>query len=189
MPNLYYPLEVMQFRNDAGIRSEVSATFGRVRNRGTRSHQGWDLFAPSGTPCFSVADGYVAWIRNAGSYGLQLGIEFNRDGSTGSSDSTDLVLAFYAHLSRVSIAAGTFVRGGQQVAETGTTGNASARFPHLHFELRTLGARTVGRGLVNRIDPSEVFGYQFLSCNSTRIGGVDLVAGMSITTGVATPVR
>ncbi len=72
MSGFYYPIEVMQLR-DQRLDSSHSATFGPVRNNQTRNHQGWDLFAPVGTRCYAIAAGHVEWIRNIGDYGQQFG--------------------------------------------------------------------------------------------------------------------
>src|ERR1700744_4427607 len=141
MPTFYNPLEVMRLRNDAGVRfSTIGATFGpdvRRNADGTpKKHQGWDLYAPVGTPAYAVADGIVVWTRDQGDYGKQLLLQFNKDGSLTSSTEGTLY-AFYAHLSDISSEAMSQVKGGQRIAFTGVTGNADQKYPHLHFEIRT----------------------------------------------------
>jgi murein DD-endopeptidase MepM/ murein hydrolase activator NlpD len=191
MPTFYNPLEVMRLRNDAGIRfSIVGATFGpdvRRNADGTpKKHQGWDLYAPQGTPAYAVADGIVVWTRNHGDYGMQLLLQFNREGSlTSSPDST--LYAFYAHLSKIKVSVMDQVRGGRQIALTGTTGNADPRYPHLHFEIRTTASTGV-TGLNGRLDPSTILGGQILSCTSELIGGIDTVRMVCSATDQATPV-
>ncbi|MBC7323852.1 MAG: M23 family metallopeptidase, partial [Moorella sp. (in: Bacteria)] len=55
----------------------------------------------------------------------------------------------YAHNSRNLVKAGEYVRGGDPIAEVGSTGNA--RGPHLHFEVREKGkAVNPERYLINR---------------------------------------
>ena len=71
MPTIYNPLEVMQLRNDAGLRfNSIGATFGpdvRRKSGGRpKPHQGWDLYAKIGTPVFAVAGGIVVWTRTQG---------------------------------------------------------------------------------------------------------------------------
>jgi murein DD-endopeptidase MepM/ murein hydrolase activator NlpD len=180
----------MRLRNDAGIRfSTIGATFGpdvRRNADGTpKKHQGWDLYAPEGTPAYAVADGVILWTRNHGDYGTQLLLQFSRDGASASSDTA--VYAFYAHLSDITVKEMAQVLGGQQIALTGTTGNADSRYPHLHFEIRTT-ARTDVTGLTDRLDPSTILGGQLLSCGSENIGGIDTVQMVCRTTDQATPV-
>jgi murein DD-endopeptidase MepM/ murein hydrolase activator NlpD len=146
------PLDHMRIR-----RQLVNHTFGMVRNRGTRPHQGWDLAAPEGTPVFAIANGRIRDARDEGDYGMQLVLEFMHKGRT--------LYAFYAHLSGVLVAEGGAVYEGQLLGFTGRTGNASnlaVAEDHLHFEIRE-GAIRPGRGLVNRLDPGEVLGYEIYS--------------------------
>ena len=187
MPNFYYPIEVIQLRTEQ-LASSHSATFGTVRNNNTTNHQGWDLFAPSGTRCYAIAAGHVEWIRNNGAYGQQLAISFNRDGSDGTSN--DPLIAFYAHLQPGSIVVtqGANVTAGQFVALTGVSGNASANAPHLHYETRTTNAQLAGPGLTNRIDPGEVLGHGLYNSHHVQIGGSDAQRQMSVMRGRATPV-
>ncbi len=175
MPALYNPLATMKLRNDAGLRDAVGATFGKVRNGGTRNHQGWDLYAPVATPIFALGSGFVVWTHESGAYGKQLLLQFNRDGSFCACDSTQTVFAFYAHLSEVSVEEGQFVTAGQAVGRTGVSGNAEKKYPHLHFEIR-LTSDNLGKGLVGRINPGEILGYQLLSCQAeTQSDGTDTV--------------
>ncbi|AMK74999.1 MULTISPECIES: M23 family metallopeptidase [Methylomonas] len=191
MKKFYYPLERMQFRNDSGLRNVIGATYGkdaRKKNGHPKWHQGWDLYAQVGTDCFAIADGIVLWTKqNSGDYGTQLLLQFNRDGSAFSS--SDCLFAFYAHLSKMSVTPGTFVTAGQKLAETGISGNASIKYPHLHFEIRKTSAISAGKGEGNRIDPGYVLGFDFMSCRSENIGGIDFVTGMSIKRNQPTPIK
>ncbi len=186
---LLYPLEVMRLRNDAGLRHNVlGATYGKDVRReadGTaKPHQGWDLYAKQGTPIYAVADGIVAWTANGGDYGRQILLQFNRDASMTSGEGT--VFAFHAHLKEVLVSKGDVVKGGQKIGLTGISGNADAKYPHLHFELRTTDNRQ--GGLKGRLDPSSVYGGALISCRSEQIGGIDTVKSVSIEQGKATPV-
>ena len=184
MPKFYYPLEVMRLRS-AELASSHGATFGMVRNSGTAAHQGWDLDAPVGTVCFAIADGVVVGIQNAGAYGRQLSIQFNRDGSTGAS--VDPLIAFYAHLDQILVSLNDTVAAGQPVARTGISGNASASAPHLHFEIRT-ATGSAGTGLGNRLDPMTVLGGHLYNSSNPTIGGVDPAAQQSVVRNLPTPV-
>lgn len=187
MANFYYPIEVIQFR-DQQLQSTHSATFGPVRNNGTRNHQGWDLFAPVGTRCYVIASGHVEWVRSQGAYGLQLALSFNQDGSTGVSRNP--LLAFYCHLQPGSIRVqpGAFVRAGQYVAQTGISGSASVNAPHLHFEIRKTSAKPGPGGMANRIDPGQILGYRLYNSEKVQIGGRDALRQVSVMRGIATPI-
>ncbi|TFI57323.1 M23 family metallopeptidase [Sphingomonas parva] len=166
----------MRIRNDAGLKSVVGATFGPdVRQNADGSpkkHQGWDLYAPVGTPVYAISDGFIVWTRDEGDYGKQILLSFNIAGAENVSDSNTRY-AFYAHLSEISVA-GSFVRGGSEIGKTGTSGNASAAYPHLHFEVRTSADKWLA-GLNGRVNPGELLGYQHLSCTAKEIAGVETV--------------
>lgn len=175
----FYPLEVMRLRNDAGVNnSSWGATYGMVRNGGTKPHQGWDLYAPVGTPAFAIASGVVQWVHNGGDYGKQVLVVVPRDVpvASGSDDTrTESIGAFYAHLSEVYVKEWDQVKGGQMIGRTGVTGNASPSYPHLHFELRTSATIPSGTDpFRGRMDPVEILGAYLLSCGSEQIGGEDL---------------
>lgn len=140
-------------------RGSVNHTFGMVRRNADgsrRPHQGWDFEAEAGEPCFAVADGQIAMVRNDGDYGRQiiLRFEFDIDGN----GTRDVLFAAYCHLSQIQVAVGQQVTRGQRIGLTGNTGNAvgmKGEDQHLHFELRS--APVAGRGLANRFSPLVLF--------------------------------
>ena len=146
---IHWPLKSNYIR-----RGLVNHTFGMTRRNADgsdRPHQGWDLRAAPGTPCYSVSDGRVVHIRTVGDYGNTVVIEFTHNGAKR--------FAAYSHLSRIDVKIDQAVKGGQQIGLTGNTGNAASMRGedcHLHFELRTVP--TPGRGLVGRLSPLEIFG-------------------------------
>ncbi|RYD46900.1 MAG: M23 family metallopeptidase, partial [Sphingomonadales bacterium] len=125
-------------------------SFGMVRNGGTRAHQGWDLEAPIGTPCFAVDDGRIEFVNDAGALGKTIALAFTFEGRT--------LYAIYAHLSAIEVADGQTIKRGQRLGLTGKSGNAiemQGKQIHLHFEIRT--SATPGLGLGGRIDPKDIF--------------------------------
>lgn len=128
-------------------------TFGKVRNSNTTLHQGWDLEAVPGTPCFAIADGKIALVYVSDTYGHVVVLGFPFEGSTH--------YAAYAHLSAVAVEQGQSVAKGEKVGLTGNTGNARSmkgRDQHLHLEIRTVPRPDAGTGLKFRRDPAEIFG-------------------------------
>jgi murein DD-endopeptidase MepM/ murein hydrolase activator NlpD len=95
-----------------------------------RHHQGIDIMAPRYTPVRAVVDGEIARITTGGLGGLTI-YQFDRDRR---------FVFLYAHLqSRASgLAEGARVTQGQPLGAVGSSGDATT--PHLHFEIRTLGA-------------------------------------------------
>jgi murein DD-endopeptidase MepM/ murein hydrolase activator NlpD len=98
-------------------------SWGAARSGG-RSHQGTDIMAPHGTPAYAPVSGTVLAAGSGGSLG---GIVYWIRGADGT--------AFYgAHLQQILVRAGQRVSAGQLVGRVGSTGNAQASGPHLHFE-------------------------------------------------------
>ncbi|GEM_PF-6587749 len=91
-----------------------------------RLHKGIDLHSPSGHPCWSAADGVVAYTGNGGSYGKVIYINHDNGFQTR-----------YAHLSRILTRTGRTVKQGQVIGRTGNSGLSTT--PHLHFEIRSNG--------------------------------------------------
>ncbi|MBD2353818.1 M23 family metallopeptidase [Tolypothrix sp. FACHB-123] len=89
-------------------------------------HSGIDLFAAVGTPVQAIAPGTVAFAREQGSYGKLVII--NHSGGLQSR---------YAHLDSIKVTAGQQVNKGDLLGSVGTTGQPTAKQPHLHFEMRS----------------------------------------------------
>lgn len=89
-------------------------------------HAGVDISAPRGTPIKATADGVVATAEWAGSYGRLVVIEHANGFET-----------YYAHLSRLDVVAGQWVRRGEIVGRAGSTGRSTSA--HLHYEVRRGG--------------------------------------------------
>lgn len=142
-----WPLDNNIIRNNS-----VSNTFGMVRrNRdgSPKPHQGWDLYASVGTPCYSIADGEVDCVIKSATLGLYVVISI---GNTGK-------YVAYAHLASALVMKGHKVKLGEMIGHTGNSGNASdmtGTDEHLHFEIRD--KPITGLGLADRISPVYVFG-------------------------------
>ena len=91
-------------------------------------HTGIDFRATVGTPVYSVGDGIVCDTGYNSAYGNFVEIYHGNN-----------IYSFYAHASRVQVSIGKTVSKGQQIMLSGATGNVKGA--HLHFEIRTPGAR------------------------------------------------
>jgi murein DD-endopeptidase MepM/ murein hydrolase activator NlpD len=162
------PLARMKLRTK-GLASSYGASYGYVRHwtaaahAYTQFHQGWDLEAPNGTPCYAIADGVITHVGHHRQFGRNVVLQFSRSGQTGVCP-VDPLWAFYAHLSSVAVWEGETVGVGQLIGFTGHTGNASASAPHLHFEIRDTPAPSPGVGAIGRIDPATILGASYYMC-------------------------
>lgn len=100
--------------------------------RGTdRVHEALDIMAPAGTPVLATADGRIEKLFDSANGGLTI-YQF---------DPTGTWCYYYAHLQRYApgLEEGDTVRRGEVIGYVGSTGNANAAAPHLHFGIYLLG--------------------------------------------------
>ena len=110
--------------------SELSDTFDD--RRGTdRMHEALDIMAPAGTPVLATADGTIEKLFDSDNGGLTI-YQF---------DPSETWCYYYAHLQRYApgLEEGDKVKRGDVIGYVGSTGNASADAPHLHFGIYVLG--------------------------------------------------
>ncbi len=145
-------------------RNSPSHLFGKVRRdaKGNpRNHQGFDYYAPTGTPIMSVGDGVVHTVQSGHSaYGLNVTIRHNRG--------KGFVYSFYAHLKSVAagMKRGKVVRKGDVIGYAGTSGNAkgfTGEDQHLHFECRTSPGHQLGLG--GKENPNNIVATKFSASN------------------------
>lgn len=108
----------------AGVKwSELRDSFHEMR--GTRIHNALDIMAARGTPVFSVDDGTLLKMHNSVPGGLMIY----------ASDPTRHFIYLYGHLDRYnpSLRDGQSLSRGDTLGFVGSTGNAAANAPHLHF--------------------------------------------------------
>jgi len=99
--------------------------------RGRRGHEAIDIMAPRGRPVVAVEDGTIAKLFTSVPGGLTV-YQF---------DPAEKYTYYYAHLDHYAdgLAEGDKVKRGQILGYVGSTGNASASAPHLHFAIFKLG--------------------------------------------------
>lgn len=91
-----------------------------------RAHEGIDISAPMGTPILAAASGVVVDVGTVAGYGKMVTLDHGYG-----------LVTRYAHLSKALVRAGQRVKRGEEIAQVGNTGIATA--PHLHYEVMVRG--------------------------------------------------
>jgi peptidoglycan LD-endopeptidase LytH len=109
--------------------SKLTDTFQEKRDG--HSHEALDILAARNTPVKAVADGNVAKLFTSKEGGLTV-YQFDNSGQ---------YAFYYAHLDHYAtgLKEGTLLRAGDVLGYVGTTGDAPADTPHLHFAVFKLG--------------------------------------------------
>jgi murein DD-endopeptidase MepM/ murein hydrolase activator NlpD len=127
--------------------TSLKDTFRQPRGE-NRVHLAVDIVAPRGTPVLSTDSGQVIKVYQSKAGGLMV-------------YATDVSRRFiynYAHLDRyhTDLREGMSVARGDTIGYVGTTGNAPANYPHLHFAiLRSDNVARWSSGLP--VNPAKVF--------------------------------
>jgi murein DD-endopeptidase MepM/ murein hydrolase activator NlpD len=102
------------------------------QSRGSRTHEAIDILARPGTPVVAVDDGRIAKLFTSKPGGLTV-YQF---------DPQSHLAYYYAHLQGYAqgLREGMDVHRGDLIGYVGSTGNADARTPHLHFAVFRLGS-------------------------------------------------
>jgi murein DD-endopeptidase MepM/ murein hydrolase activator NlpD len=108
---------------------DVDDTFDHARS-GERVHRAVDVLAPRGTPVVATDAGTVLAIKQNALGGKVVYC----------TDPSGQLVYYYAHLDRYAdgLAEGQRLRQGDVIGYVGTTGNAPANVPHLHFQVMRL---------------------------------------------------
>ncbi|HEX7743375.1 MAG TPA: M23 family metallopeptidase [Sphingobium sp.] len=113
------PVEKLTMTSNFGVRSDPF-------NGGARMHKGIDIPGPVGTPIYATADGVVSRAGWASGYGNLVQISHGGGLETR-----------YGHMSRLIVAANSYVHRGQLIGLMGSTGRSTGS--HLHYEVRVDG--------------------------------------------------
>ncbi len=118
---LVIPVEGVSIEN-------VPDTFGDPRSK--HSHKAIDIPAPLRTPVLAAEDATVARLVSNTLGGITIYLV----------EPSETYYYYYAHLNGYAegLTVGQQVRQGELIGYVGTTGNAPADVPHLHFEINVL---------------------------------------------------
>lgn len=94
---------------------------------GRRMHNGIDIGLPTGSPIYASANGRVILAERRGGYGRMVVLDHGGGLST-----------LYAHQSSMAVSVGDQVLAGDVIGYIGCSGYCTG--PHLHFEVREVGA-------------------------------------------------
>ena len=88
-------------------------------------HRGTDLKAPMDTPIYATADAIVEWAaeHKQSGYGKLIILDHSFGFKT-----------YFGHLNKIVVKSGQFIKRGDLVGYTGSTGMSNG--PHLHYEVR-----------------------------------------------------
>jgi murein DD-endopeptidase MepM/ murein hydrolase activator NlpD len=116
--------------------------------RGLEMHEAVDMLAPRNTPIHAVCDGQIGRLFLSHLGGITI-YQF---------DPSQRFMFYYAHLERYAdeLKNGQPVKRGQVIGYVGTSGNAPANTPHLHFAVGML-AESGRWWKFDAVDPYEVF--------------------------------
>lgn len=111
------------------LNSKITSNFGtkRVYNQQIKSyHSGTDFKAPDNTPIYATNSGIVKLAKDRFYAGKSLIIDHGNG-----------VYSSYFHLNKINFKVGDFVKKGEIIALSGSTGRITG--PHLHFAFRING--------------------------------------------------
>jgi murein DD-endopeptidase MepM/ murein hydrolase activator NlpD len=126
---LYYPCKPLGINQRFGENQNAI-----YRNLGMKGHNGWDFYAPDGTPVRAAHEGTITYAGEDGSNGLLVVIRTDKEYDY--KGGTAYYKTLYGHLKRGSlrVTAGQTVKTGDVIALADNTGASTGS--HLHFGLK-----------------------------------------------------
>jgi uncharacterized membrane protein len=127
--------------------AKLHSNFDERRGGGTRKHEALDIMAARRTPVKSAVQGRLLKLFTSAAGGLMVY----------AADSSERFICMYAHLDGYApgLREGAQLTRGQVIGYVGSTGNASANAPHLHFAIaRSADVKRWSKG--KPIDPLTV---------------------------------
>ena len=119
----------------AGIGRETLRDSFTAPRDGRRLHNAIDILAPKSTPVVATDDCIIGRLTTGSIGGIVIY----------ATDPAERFVYYYAHLDRYrkDLRVGDRIAKGSVIGYVGTTGNASEKVPHLHFQIMKRGAGRV----------------------------------------------
>lgn len=116
------------------LREKLENSFTAPRD-GRRLHGAIDILAPKSTPVLAADDCVIGRLTTGSVGGIVIY----------ATDPDERFVYYYAHLDRYrrGLAVGDRIAKGSVIGYVGTTGNASDKVPHLHFQIMKRGSGRV----------------------------------------------
>ena len=127
--------------------TRLHSNFNEMRGGGTRPHEALDIMAPRRTPVRAATSGRVLRLFNSRAGGLMVY----------AADPSERFILLYGHLDGYAdgMRDGGSITRGQVIGYVGSTGNAAANAPHLHFAiLRSADVKQWSKGTA--VDPLPI---------------------------------
>jgi murein DD-endopeptidase MepM/ murein hydrolase activator NlpD len=107
---------------------EITDEYGYSRNtvQYTIPHKGVDFKAKEGTNIYAINSGKVRLAQNLPTYGKTIAIDHGLG-----------IISYYMHLSKIDVKNGQFIKRGQKIGLSGSSGYAIG--PHLHLSIKIYG--------------------------------------------------
>ncbi len=132
------PIDIHKFRGVGPFGMRLHPLLGYYR-----MHKGIDLAGSIGDPIYAAGDGFVTYTGSGGGYGYNVVLNHGFGYQTR-----------YAHLNKMLVTPGQWVKRGELIAEMGNTGLSQA--PHLHYEVIYGGVEVNPISYFKRdMDPAE----------------------------------
>ena len=133
--------------------ADIQDTFNDLRGGGSRRHEATDIMSPRGTPVVAVDSGIVKKLFDSKVGGLTV-YQF---------DPLEKYVYYYGHLDRYAegLKEGMLLKRGDKVGYVGSTGDASANAPHLHFGILKMGPEKKWYADTVPINPYPIFMQNF----------------------------
>ncbi|MXP26491.1 peptidoglycan DD-metalloendopeptidase family protein [Altererythrobacter indicus] len=131
-----------------------------------RMHAGMDFKATYGQPIYAASDGKVVYAGRHGGHGNYVKLNHGNGLATG-----------YAHMSKIAVRSGSYVKRGQVIGYVGSTGLSTG--PHLHYEMYRNG-QTINPASVKFVTRAQLAGSELSAFRAELANLQSIPAGAAL---------